>query len=261
VSQTHSAHSRQQVEDKARVPLPLTRRQSGQLLKLAQSCGTVYFIFKRILDVTLASVLLVLLLPLMAIVAILIKLDSAGPIFFAHERVGAKRQTEGGKTAWVITMFRCYKFRTMFQGSDQSLHKACSRDFVNGHTEKFVNGDGETRFKLVNDQRVTRLGRLLRKTSIDELPQLINVLKGEMSLVGPRPVPPYEVALYKSFHYGRLAALPGITGLWQVKGRARVTFEEMVRMDIELIRRSSFWLDIKILFLTIPAVFSRLGAE
>jgi lipopolysaccharide/colanic/teichoic acid biosynthesis glycosyltransferase len=108
---------------------------------------------------------------------------------------------------------------------------------------------------------VTRIGRLLRRTSLDELPQLFNVLKGQMSLVGPRPVPPYEVACYRNGDHKRLTALPGITGLWQVNGRCQVSFEEMIRMDLEYVRKASFWLDLQILFLTIPAVLCGRGAE
>jgi lipopolysaccharide/colanic/teichoic acid biosynthesis glycosyltransferase len=133
------------------------------------------------------------------------------------------------------------------------------RDFVKGRARPSSKSNGK--FKLTNDARVTRIGRLLRKSSLDELPQLFNVLKGDMSLVGPRPVPPYEVACYGNGHHKRLAALPGITGYWQVKGRGQVSFEEMIRMDLEYIQNASMWRDLKILFLTIPAVLSRRGAE
>jgi lipopolysaccharide/colanic/teichoic acid biosynthesis glycosyltransferase len=232
---------------------PRTREESDRSL---------YFACKRFLDVTIAGATLIALFPFMVIVAILIKLDSPGPVFFVQERMGAKRCRTRHGTVWITRRFYFYKFRTMFQNSDQSKHRACSRDFVGGHVDKFVNEDDRiAKFKLVNDSRITRIGRLLRKTSIDELPQLVNVLAGDMSLVGPRPVPPYEVALYKRFHYGRLAAIPGITGLWQVNGRCRVPFEEMVRMDLQLIRNPSLWQDIKILFLTIPAVLSQRGAD
>ena len=117
------------------------------------------------------------------------------------------------------------------------------------------------KFKLINDPRVTRVGRLLRRTSLDELPQLFNVLKGQMSLVGPRPVPPYEVACYRNGDRKRLAALPGITGLWQVRGRCQVSFDEMIRMDVEYIAKASLCFDLRILLLTIPAVLNGRGAE
>jgi lipopolysaccharide/colanic/teichoic acid biosynthesis glycosyltransferase len=142
----------------------------------------------------------------------------------------------------------------MVANADETVHEK--------HIEAFVSGriDDEN-FKLANDSRITRVGYYLRKTSMDELPQLINVVRGEMSLVGPRPVPTYEVALYQQWHHERLAALPGMTGLWQVEGRSHVTFEEMVSMDIDYVRRASLGLDLSILVRTIPAVLSGRGAE
>jgi lipopolysaccharide/colanic/teichoic acid biosynthesis glycosyltransferase len=218
-----------------------------------------YFACKRCLDVFLAGLLLILLLPLLVLIAVLIKLDSPGPVIFTQERVGAKRQWLGRQAIWIIRNFTMYKFRSMVQNADSSVHEAYIRDFVEGRAQASPENGGK--FKLTNDSRVTRIGHLLRKFSLDELPQLFNVLRGDMSLVGPRPVPPYEVACYGSGHHKRLAALPGITGFWQVKGRCRVSFEEMIRMDIDYIRNASLSLDLKILFLTIPAVLSRRGAE
>jgi lipopolysaccharide/colanic/teichoic acid biosynthesis glycosyltransferase len=219
----------------------------------------LYFAAKRGLDVILAGLLLILLLPLILVIAVLIKLDSPGPIFFAQERVGAKRQWLGRQAVWIIQNFTMYKFRSMVQNADSSVHEAYIREFVEGRARPSFGGDGN--FKPRNDPRVTRFGRLLRKLSLDELPQLLNVLKGDMSLVGPRPVPPYEVACYGNGHHKRLTALPGITGFWQVKGRCQVTFEQMIRMDLEYIQNASLWFDIKILVLTIPAVLSGRGAE
>lgn len=218
-----------------------------------------YFAAKRCVDVILAGLLLILLLPLSLLIAVLIKLDSPGPVFFTQERVGSKRQWLGRQAIWIIRNFTMYKFRSMVQNADSSVHEAYIRDFVEGRALPSSAGDGK--FKLTNDPRVTRIGRILRKFSLDELPQLLNVLIGDMSLVGPRPVPPYEVACYGNGHHKRLAALPGITGYWQVKGRCQVTFEEMIRMDLEYIRNASLWFDLKILSLTIPAVLSRRGAE
>jgi lipopolysaccharide/colanic/teichoic acid biosynthesis glycosyltransferase len=218
-----------------------------------------YFTVKRSLDVLVAGLLLILLLPLIVIIAVLIMLDSPGPIFFTQERVGAKPQWLGKQAIWIIRNFTMYKFRSMVQNADPAVHEAYIRDFVEGRARPLPNTDGK--FKLTNDPRVTRIGRFLRKFSLDELPQLLNVLKGDMSLVGPRPVPPYEVACYGNGHHKRLAALPGITGYWQIKGRCRVTFEEMIRMDLEYIRNASLWFDLKILLLTVPAVLSRRGAE
>jgi len=218
-----------------------------------------YIAIKRCVDVLLAFFLLIFLLPLFLLIAILIKLDSPGPVIFSHERVGVRRQRLGRQTIWFTQNFSFYKFRSMVQGADSSVHEAYIRDFVEGRVQPTEENGGKC--KLTNDPRVTRLGHFLRQFSLDELPQLVNVLKGDMSLVGPRPVPPYEVAGYREGHHKRLAAPPGITGIWQIKGRGRVTFEEMVRMDIEYICNASVWLDLKILFLTIPAVLSRKGAE
>jgi lipopolysaccharide/colanic/teichoic acid biosynthesis glycosyltransferase len=190
---------------------------------------------------------------------LLIKIDSTGPVFFTHERVGAKRQRNNGQRAWRITKFGMHKFRSMYPNADPSMHEAYIRDFVAGRVSPLEGSGGK--FKLTNDPRITRVGQLLRRTSLDELPQLLNVLKGQMSLVGPRPVPPYEVACYRNGEHKRLAALPGITGVWQVTGRCRVSFEEMIRMDLEYIHNASFWLDLRILFLTIPAVLGGRGAE
>jgi lipopolysaccharide/colanic/teichoic acid biosynthesis glycosyltransferase len=203
--------------------------------------------------------LLLLLLPLILVIIVLIKLDSPGPAIFTQERVGAKRKWMGRQTIWVVKNFTIYKFRSMVQNADSSVHEAYIKEFVEGRAQATPETGGN--FKLTHDTRVTRIGSFLRKFSLDELPQLLNVLKGDMSLVGPRPVPPYEVAGYRDQHFNRLAALPGITGYWQVKGRCRVSFEEMIRMDIEYIRNASVLLDLKILVLTIPAVLSRRGAE
>jgi len=210
-----------------------------------------YFLCKRCLDVCLASVILFLLVPVLLLLAILIKLDSRGPVFFTHERVGAKRKKMGRGTVWAVTKFGMHKFRSMSANADSRVHEDYIRDFVAGRVQPSEESGGK--FKLTNDPRVTRVGRMLRRTSLDELPQLFNVLKGQMSLVGPRPVPPYEVACYRNGEHKRLAALPGITGLWQVNGRCSVTFEEMIRMDLEYIRIASLWLDLRILVLTMPA--------
>jgi lipopolysaccharide/colanic/teichoic acid biosynthesis glycosyltransferase len=219
----------------------------------------IYFFCKRCADVCLAALVLILLLPLLLLIALLVKIDSSGPVLFTHERVGAKRSRVRGEAVWAIGNFRMHKFRSMVQGADSSMHEAYIRSFVAGRVQP--NEEQGRKFKLTNDPRVTRIGKVLRRTSLDELPQLFNVLKGEMSLVGPRPVPPYEVACYRPGDHQRLAALPGITGLWQVNGRCRVSFEEMIHMDLEYIRNASLWLDLEILLLTIPAVLCGRGAE
>jgi lipopolysaccharide/colanic/teichoic acid biosynthesis glycosyltransferase len=219
----------------------------------------LYFFCKRCMDVVLATLLLILLSPLLLLIAILIKLDTPGPVIFVQERVGSRRCSRAGKMTWKIQNFPFYKFRSMVHNVDQSAHQAYVEAWVQGHV--LPSGVGGASFKLTNDRRVTRVGRVLRRTSLDELPQLVNVLKGEMSLVGPRPVPTYEVAQYQPWQYERLAVLPGITGLWQVQGRGRVSFDEMMRMDIEYVRNQSLWLDVKLLLLTIPAVLSGQGAQ
>lgn len=227
---------------------------------LAYQADNQYYYVKRFMDVLLTAVAIILLAPLLLLVAVLIKLDSRGSVLFVQERIGSKRQTKNGHSVWKIHKFRIYKFRSMYQNADETLHRTYIQAFVQGTVEK--SDASNALFKLTNDPRVTRVGALLRKWSLDELPQFFNVLRGEMSLVGPRPVPEYEVAEYReSWHYGRLATLPGITGLWQVKGRCQVEFEDMIRMDLDYIQEQSLWLDIKILFQTIPAVLSGLGAE
>ncbi len=217
-----------------------------------------YYLCKRCLDVILSSLLLVLLSPLFLLIAILIKLDSDGPVIFVQGRVGARRRRRHGQVIWEIQTFALYKFRSMVRDADESLHQAHIRHYILGHRQGL--NSLEKGLKVVDDPRITRVGRIIRKTSLDELPQLANVLKGEMSLVGPRPVPTYEFAEYQPQHYERLAAWSGITGLWQVKGRSLTSFEEQIDLDVEYIRRQSLWLDLKILLLTLPAVLSGRGA-
>jgi lipopolysaccharide/colanic/teichoic acid biosynthesis glycosyltransferase len=228
-------------------------------VRTLESESVLYPILKRGMDVVLTAALVILLLPLLLLIAVLIKLDSSGPVIFTQERVGSRRQRLGRQHVWVVRNFRFYKFRSMVQDADPSLHEAYIKDFVEGRAQPSPESGGN--YKLTNDPRVTRIGSFLRKFSLDELPQLFNVLNGDMSLVGPRPVPTYEVANYQPRHHNRFAALPGITGWWQVRGRCRVSFEEMIRMDVDYIRNASLWLDLKILFLTIPAVLSSRGAE
>lgn len=219
---------------------------------------TTYPVIKRFLDLTIASGLLLVLSPLMSLIALLIKLDSRGPVFFSQERVGSRRQVDlDGRAHWEIKPFRVLKFRSMVNNADQSIHESHIRAFVSGTLSQETD---EQNVKLRDDARITRVGKILRRSSLDELPQLINVVKGDMSLVGPRPVPVYEVEGYQQRHFERLHASPGITGIWQVNGRGQVPFEEMVRMDIWYVRNASFWLDLKIMVQTIPAVFRGKGA-
>jgi exopolysaccharide biosynthesis polyprenyl glycosylphosphotransferase len=191
---------------------------------------------KRAFDVLAALVILALLSPLMVAVALAVKLNSRGPVFYRQERIG-----ENGRP------FRMIKFRSMYTGVDSSVHK----DYVTRLIRENVDvADSNSTLKLRNDSRITPVGRVIRRTSLDELPQFFNVLRGEMSLVGPRPSIPYEVEMYKDWHRRRLHAIPGITGYWQVNGRSRVSFEEMVRMDIYYIENQSVWLDLQLLLKT-----------
>jgi lipopolysaccharide/colanic/teichoic acid biosynthesis glycosyltransferase len=222
-----------------------------------------YYISKRLLDLCISSIALVVLMPLMVLVAILIKLDSAGPILFKQERISAKRRRENQTIYWEYVTFQCYKFRTMVCNADAALHKSYVRALINNDCDamnKLQGGDTQTR-KLTRDPRITRIGKLLRKCSIDEIPQFFNVLMGDMSLVGPRPAIPYEVEMYKPRYYQRLNAQPGITGLWQVTARSTVSFEEMINIDIQYTERQSLWLDIIIILKTPLAIFSCKGAE
>ena len=218
-----------------------------------------YYAGKRFVDFILSTLALAVLSPLMGLIALAIKLDSRGPVFFVQERVGARRRSEHGRTTWEVRGFRFYKFRTMVPEADPSLHVEHVRKFVRGQLKP--GSEGAAKFKLAHDPRTTRLGRILRRTSLDELPQLFNVWKGDMSLVGPRPVPLYEVAEYRPSDLDRLAAWPGLTGLWQVNGRTDVSFADMLRMDREYVRTQSLWLDFRILLATIPAVVSGRGAR
>jgi len=205
---------------------------------------SLYPVAKRCLDIICAAVLLACLLPLMALIALAIWLDSPGPIVF--------RQTRVGKWGKKFTML---KFRSMFAEADEMAHAVFAREYINGHApETFSDETGKPVFKPNGDKRITRVGKWLRRTSLDELPQLLNVLRGEMSLVGPRPAVPYEVAEYCKWHLQRLAVLPGLTGLAQISGRSGLTFEKIVRLDLEYIRHRSLVLDVAILIKTIPVV-------
>lgn len=217
-----------------------------------------YYGTKRALDLMLAGALLVVLAPLMLLIAVVIKLDSPGPVLFIQERTGSRRRSTPAGPAWEIITFRLYKFRSMVANADPALHQAHIAEFVAGRLE--ASADPLAPYKLTGDPRITRVGRILRRTSLDELPQLFNVLKGEMSLVGPRPVPTYEAAGYQEPHYQRFAARPGITGLWQVSGRCQLSFKDMIELDCAYVRQQSLLLDAKILLMTIPAIASGRGA-
>ena len=243
---------------------------------------TSYRVAKRALDILVSALVLVVLSPVLLATALLIVLTSRGPAFFRQQRVG-----EGGR------IFTMYKFRSMYVNADHSLHRATYANFVAGKggngkvTRESLRLAGlatatddedtdeedfyaERRRGIIrrqlhrlrpllhaDDPRITPMGALIRVTSVDELPQLLNVLLGDMSLVGPRPPIPYEVRMYRRKHLLRLAIQPGVTGIWQVRGRNKVPFEQMVDMDIAYIKSRTFWLDLKLLILTIPAVLNK----
>lgn len=205
---------------------------------------------KRVIDVTGSIFIVLLMLPFMLVISVLIKLTSDGPVFFKQERIG-----RFGKR------FNLLKFRSMHVNNDSSIHKQyVSKLITSDDTLPETDSTGQV-YKITNDPRVTPIGRFIRKTSLDELPQLLNVLMGDMSLVGPRPPILYELDCYDIWHRRRVLEMkPGITGLWQVQGRSRTTFNEMVRLDIRYTKEWSLWLDIKLLFLTPWVVFMGKGA-
>jgi lipopolysaccharide/colanic/teichoic acid biosynthesis glycosyltransferase len=223
-----------------------------------------YRIAKRTVDVVMAALAIVLLSPLLLLIAAAIRLDSPGRVIFAQERIGGRRRKDGRGSSWVVHPFVLFKFRTMEVGASDALHRDYMSAYLNGDEGRLRmlrpdRKDGES-YRPSRDPRLTRVGALLRKLSLDELPQLWNVVRGEMSLVGPRPPMPYEVEMYKDRHLPRLAVLPGLTGLAQVRGRAAIGFEDTVRWDLVYLQRRSLWLDTKILLMTIPAVLTRRGA-
>jgi lipopolysaccharide/colanic/teichoic acid biosynthesis glycosyltransferase len=206
---------------------------------------------KRMVDIVGSIIALIICMPLFLIIALAIKASSKGPVFFRQQRVG-----RCGKS------FTFLKFRSMHVNNDPSVHKRYVTTFIAGQAERNPSSrNGSGAYKLTNDDRITRVGNLLRTKSLDELPQFLNVLRGDMSLVGPRPAIPYEVAAYQTWHRHRvLEVKPGITGIWQVNGRNRVKFDDMVRLDLRYAKAWSPWLDIKILMCTPRAVLMGDGA-
>jgi lipopolysaccharide/colanic/teichoic acid biosynthesis glycosyltransferase len=221
----------------------LSQREDGRKL---------FRVLKRTMDIVGSGLALVFLLPAFLAIACAIKATSKGPVLFRQRRIGLHAKS-----------FVFLKFRSMHTHNDAAFHKAYVQKLITGKAEKQPSsGDGEGVYKLTQDPRITKIGAFLRKTSLDELPQFVNVLKGEMSLVGPRPPVPYEVEAYDIWHRGRLLeAKPGITGLWQVSGRSRVKFDDMVRLDLRYARTWSPWTDIKILWRTPGAVVLGNGAH
>lgn len=202
------------------------------------------FLLKRAIDIVGSLAALILLSPLFLVIAAMVKLTSKGGVLFKQERLG-----QFGKT------FTCLKFRSMHVNNDPKIHQDFMKRLIDGSHDGKADGESKPVFKMKNDPRVTRIGRFLRRASMDELPQFLNVLKGDMSLVGPRPPLPYEYQAYDVWHRRRVLEIkPGITGLWQVTGRSRVRFDEMVRLDLQYAREWSLWLDIRILLETPRAV-------
>ncbi|MCL4553256.1 MAG: sugar transferase [Candidatus Marsarchaeota archaeon] len=248
---------------------------------MASSDRRFYYTLKRAMDVMIASLLLAVLFLTMISIGIAIYVYSPGPIFFVQDRVGAKRVSSGKRVSWIPTTFRCYKFRTMKLDADPAIHKAYVQALIDNDDERMqalqseatrhsgskredtstASATAHTRLrKLVNDARIIAPGKILRKFSLDELPQLWNVLRGDMSLVGPRPAIPYEVEMYRPWHNLRLRAQPGLTGYQQVLARCTTDFDEQIRLDIEYIERQSLWLDLKIAIMTPLAILSANGA-
>ena len=201
-------------------------------------------------DIIGSAVLLVLASPVLTVVAVAIKLTSKGPVIFQQDRLGQ-----------FGARFKCMKFRTMYTDNDPKIHEEYTQRFIAGGADGETASGKPTVYKITNDPRVTPIGRFLRKSSLDEFPQLWNVLSGEMSLVGPRPPVPYEYAVYDIWHRRRvLETKPGVTGLWQVSGRSRTSFDDMVRLDLRYSQSWSLWLDLKILVATPRAVLGGEGA-
>ncbi len=202
--------------------------------------GKVYAFFKRVFDIFCSLLALIILSPILLIVGILVKCTSRGKIIYTSDRVG-----KNGK------IFKFYKFRSMKQGAEAELETLLDQNETKGIT-----------FKMKDDPRVTGFGKFIRKTSLDELPQLVNILKGDMSFVGPRPCTVREYKLYGEYEKQRLLVPQGLTGEWQVKGRSNTTFEEMIDLDLDYIQnKRSFWYDIKLIFMTFGAVIKEEGAK
>lgn len=230
---------------------PIRPRGAAAVAKSVDSnalqAARVPLALKRVGDAFVSMIGLVILSPILLLIGLIVRMESRGPALFRQERLGK----DG-------VPFTFYKFRTMVDGNDPSIHRHYVSQLITNGSETLKGDTGS--FKLENDPRVTRFGRILRRTSVDELPQLLNVLAGTMSLVGPRPPLKYEVELYSDRARRRLECRPGITGLWQVSGRCQTTFDEMVELDIEYVDNWSLGLDLRILARTIPVVFGRKGA-
>jgi lipopolysaccharide/colanic/teichoic acid biosynthesis glycosyltransferase len=204
----------------------------------------LHYWLKDVLDLIIGVVTLVVFSPVLLIVALAVKLDSPGPAIFKQKRIGK----DGSE-------FTVWKFRSMYVNADDRPHREALKKLVEG--EPATNANGQGFFKPTDDPRITRLGKFLRATGLDELPQVVNILRREMSVVGPRPAIAYELDLYKEWHHRRLAVRPGVTGLWQVKRHDTQNFDDVMRLDLEYIDSFSIWLDLKIILLTFPMILFR----
>jgi lipopolysaccharide/colanic/teichoic acid biosynthesis glycosyltransferase len=208
----------------------------------------IYPAVKRIVETVLSIIILILLAPMFLLITLAIRWDSSGSALFRQTRIG-----KNGKS------FTCYKFRTMYEDIDRSAHDRFLAAYVNGHIKSGSNG--RSVFKPIRDNQVTRVGRFLRKTSLDEAPQIINIVRGDMSFIGPRPNIAAEAEAYQDWHRKRLEVLPGITGLAQIHGRSSIPFDQIVRYDVEYVENESLKLDLHILWRTVPTVLFGNGAE
>lgn len=204
-----------------------------EIIEIERKESALYNISKRILDIIASALGLIILSPILLVVAILIRLESRGPAIFSQKRIGLNKKE-----------FKMYKFRSMVKNAEELKEKLAKENEMSGPM-----------FKMKNDPRVTKVGRFIRKTSIDELPQLINVLKGEMSLVGPRPSLPKEVYEFEPWMLKRLSVKPGLTCYWQVSGRNNIDFENWMKLDLQYVNDRSFWLDLKLIFKTARVLF------
>lgn len=224
-----------------------------------------YLRIKRLIDLVVAALCLLVLSPVFVLVAIAIRLRDGGPVLFSDWRVGTRRCNRDGRPVWMLYRFRMYKFRSMVDGAAPGLHHRFTAAYVSGDDAELAElgggPPGKLQYKMVRDPRITSMGRVLRRYSLDELPQLWNVLKGDMSLVGPRPVPLYEALLYESSRHSRFAGKPGLTGLAQTSGRGGLSFAETWALDVEYLRRCSMCTDLAILLDTVRAVVCRVGVS
>lgn len=237
---------------------------TGQMQFEVTARDRLYYRAKRLFDFVVATLLVLLLAPLLVILAIVVKLDTPGPVIYRQRRVGSRRIDLGSHFSWELAEFDFLKFRTMRCDGETSLHQRYIAAYINGDGESMAEVAAghrtEESYKLVGDPRITRSGRVMRKLSLDELPQLWHVIRGEMSLVGPRPPLAYEVEMYRPHHFRRFASPMGITGVWQVSGRGAIGFEDMVELDLRYVETRSFSEDLRVLALTLPAVLSGRGA-